>query len=347
MTTPWTKLLTLAFLSAALCLSGKEAQAEDSYQLGHGYNLGDFNFAGYANVVADLPSGAERRALVLDDLSLFVSGRVNRFVNPFFETELTSATILHSSGISQDKAAHMVLERIYDDVIVSDSLTFRAGKMLTPVGEWNQIHAAPLVPTNTRPLATERGFSEYTSGISLLYADADSNLPEIQAYWQPGREMLSRPRSTLLREYREIEGLHVSWPFELTDKVGISVQRSEIAGTGDTQYLAGVNGRYSWDRFGVEGELIGASIDRRHGLAQDSEWGGYVLGSYALTPEISAFTWYEHFQERNNTRSADDILAGMSYRPHPAIVWKAEYLANFGGVSYSASGFTASFSVLF
>jgi len=46
--------------------------------------------------------------------------------------------------------------------------------MLSPVGEWNEIHAAPLVLTTVRPAVTYQNFSEYLTGGSLLYSDPDN-----------------------------------------------------------------------------------------------------------------------------------------------------------------------------
>ena len=64
------------------------AAADDSaYRLGHGLDVGPFNFAGYSNVVPNLPTRGPT-SLTLDDLSLFVTGHLGRFFNPFPEAEL-------------------------------------------------------------------------------------------------------------------------------------------------------------------------------------------------------------------------------------------------------------------
>lgn len=55
--------------------------------------------------------------------------------------------------------------------------------MLSPVGEWNTIHAAPLIWTTTRPMTTYRSFPEYTSGLALNYLPQNGKLPEMQLFW--------------------------------------------------------------------------------------------------------------------------------------------------------------------
>ncbi|MDA8229795.1 MAG: hypothetical protein M0006_00490 [Magnetospirillum sp.] len=350
----------IAAVATALwcCIAATPVQAEDSqYHLGQGLDVGDFNIAGYANVVGNLPTGGERKSLVLDDLSLYVSGRLNQAINPFMETELAGYPLLQSGGTSLPGGqGRVVLERLYNDTLLSDSFTLRLGKMLTAVGEWNQIHAAPLVWTTTRPLSTYQSYSEYTSGASLLYSDPGSNLPDVQLYWQPDRDIAPRPSDLVARQYYSIVGGEVSWPIGLTDKIGVSAQRSRVVDSDATQYLAGFNARYSFDRFTLDSESTYTTISGHEvGAVRSTEFGGYVLGSYALTESWSLLSWYEYFQDRNATAPIQDVLVGISYRPQPPLVWKLEYLKNIGGGSLTSeggavdtrNGVYASFSVLF
>ena len=318
------------------------------YHLGQGLSVGDFNFAGYSNIVGDLPDGSKRKSLTFDDLSLFASGHLNQALNPFVETELTGYTILHGGGpqISNDQV-HVVVERLYNDAQLSDNFTLRLGKMLTPVGEWNQIHAAPLVGTTTRPLSTARGFSNYTSGLSLLYASPSSNLPDIQVYYQPDKEILPLPFSEE-RQYERSEGAHVSWPMGLTDKIGVSFQRTGFVGRGAIQYLGGLNIRQTFGKFTLDGEATYTSLSgQTDKTARSTEGGGYLLGSYALTSAWSVHAWYEYYQKREEPDAIQDVLFGVSFRPLPPLVWKLEYLRNVGNAVDTPNGAYVSFSVLF
>lgn len=54
--------------------------------------------------------------IVGDDLSLFVSGRFNKYLNPFVEAEITRATIWRENGtLLADNNPLFVLERLYND----------------------------------------------------------------------------------------------------------------------------------------------------------------------------------------------------------------------------------------
>ena len=131
------------------------------YRLGQGLQAGDFLFSGYGNFVAEEPRRHADKWTV-DELSLFVNGAIDRWLNPFVEAELSSTTLIQEGG-GRDTFGRLVLERAYDDLYLTGADTLRLGKMLSPVGDWNLIHAAPLVPTIVRPLTTFHGFSEYST----------------------------------------------------------------------------------------------------------------------------------------------------------------------------------------
>jgi hypothetical protein len=334
-------------VAAALVLFATGGASAEGYELGHGLNLGPFNFAGYGNVSANLPE-RETKRLVLDDLSLYVTGHVSTIFNPFLETELTGL------GFEQDETANrpgltgrIVLERLYNDTYLTESLTLRIGKMLAPVGAWNQIHAAPLVLSTVRPAATQRNFAAYVSGASLQYSDAAAKLPDVQIYVQPDKEFAHRPDGGGGRRYTTVEGVHVTFPLSLLDKVGFSFQANKQPG-GSDQQLLGLDFHYTLSKFTLEGE----STASHHAYRTDTglrhlEYGGYLAGSYALDDQWSVTAWYETFADRAAVSTAHDFLAGITYRPHPAIVGKLEYLQNVGGTSVNPTGLYASWSILF
>jgi hypothetical protein len=338
------RLLVIAALSG---VAGATAHAQSDYELGHGLDLGPFNFAGYSNLVAKLPD-QRQKSLSLDDLSLFVTGHLNRFFNPFVEAELTDLAIIHSGPLEGHRGdGDIVLERLYNDSYLSDSVTLRLGKMLSPVGEWNEIHAAPLVLSAVRPAVTYRNFSEYTTGAYISYSDPASAFPNIQVYWQPTGEFSQRPTTITFHQYRSVEGAHVSLPLGLLDKFGFSFQQSK--GTdGVDQSLYGLDFHYTLDKVTLQGEATFSDITN-HGTvhARDTEWGVYTAASYALSDKWSIYGWYEGFADRTAPSTAHDLLFGIAYRPQPPIVLRLEYLQNIGGQPVNPTGVFASFAVLF
>ncbi|HWL20544.1 MAG TPA: TonB-dependent receptor [Bradyrhizobium sp.] len=327
-------------VSLVLCGS---ANADDSYQLGHGYDVGPLNFAGYAVVGAEIPNHGQK-AVTAEDLSLFVTGHIAKYFNPFLEAELYHFNIAQSgSSGSENSSSSLTLERLYNDVDISESFTVRLGKMLAPVGAWNEIHAVPLVLTTVRPAVTIRNFSDHLTGLSLIYNDRDSSLPELKVYWQPDRELSDKPNNTPSDKYIMVEGLHLSYPISLLDQVGFSFQKSRDT-QGVNQSLFGLDFHKTIDKLTLQGE---ATISGLSGRVRQTEWGSYLAASYALSDQWSAYSWYEQFADRSATSVSHDVLFGITYRPHPAIAFKVEYLQNFGGTPVNPSGLFASWSVLF
>ena len=346
---PWIERMSMKRVLLLFWLGSAMSQSwAGEYHLGEGYNAGNINIAGYINMVAEAPRNGKAQ-LMGDDLSLFVSGRYNKYFNPFFEAEYTGVTLWREGGsLLSDNKPTFVLERLYNDSNLAEDLSLRVGKLLTPVGEWNGIHAAPLVSTTTRPLTTFRSFPEYTSGLDLNYAPQNGRLPEIQLYVQPDGEIMPRPKELVVREYRHVTGVHLNWASGLIDKLGVSLQHADVNHSDDSQTVLGINARRALGNFQLETEATYTRIDGRSlTRVRDKEWGVYVLGSYAIDDRWSVMASMEHFSDRNMAGSARSALLGLSWRPAPALAWKLEYVKQDGARLDIATGVYASFSVLF
>lgn len=332
-------LLTLGTPNAVAAEASKKSQ--DAFP-------GNFNISGYVNVVAEAPSAGKAR-LAVSDLSLFVTGHSNKWLNPFFEAELTNITVLQEGGsLFSNNSSDAVLERLYNESHLTNNLSMRVGKILTPFGEWNLIHAAPLVWTTTRPMTTYRSFNQFTSGISLAYADTRSALPEIQLYVQPDGEIAPKPTSIAARKYERIVGLHLNWPYGLDEKLGLSLQHSHVKNTGEQQVLTGFNFSKDFDRLAFETEAVHALISGTNSArVRDNEWGVYLQGAYILNIQWKLLGRYEHFADRGYNAASGNSLLGVSYRSAPSTVWKLEYLKQHGQQLDVSTGLYASFSELF
>lgn len=344
---PGDRYIRVILLAAVFAFAAATAQADDGYELGHGYDVGPLNFAGYADATAQLPQHGSA-SLVLNDLSLFISGHFDRLVNLFTEVELAELELLtgHSDRMHEG-GGDVALERLYNDSYFMDGLTLRLGKMLSPVGEWNDIHAPPLVLTEIRPAVTYRNFSEYTTGVSIIYGDPERRLPDIQIYWQPDGELSERPQRLTYDSYREVAGVHVSFATGLLDKFGLSYQHStDVHGT--DQSLFGVDYHYSAGRVTFQGEATYSTLSGPPSFTgRNSEWGAYSAVSYALDEHWSGYVWYEAFQGRASPGTAQDLLFGVAYRLQPAFVTRLEYVQNIGGQAVNPTGLFLSGAVLF
>ena len=341
-------LILNALLLSSLTGGIHAATAEENPNQAQPAPHGNFNYSGYVEVIASKPSAGKAK-LVVDDVSLFITGHVNKWLNPFIETELTRITILQSGGrLFSNNTGDVDLERLYNDSYLTDNLSVRVGKMLTPFGEWNLVHASPLVWTTTRPMTTYRGFNQFTSGISLNYADARSALPEIQFYTQPGGEILPKRTLLFLRNYIHVTGFHLNWPSGLNDKLGLSFQHAQVEDTNEQQTLAGFNfnkefGPLAFETEGFHAHLSGINAAR----VRDNEWGAYLQGAYALNERWNLLGRYEHYVDRGYVTAAEHSLLGVSYKTAPSTVWKLEYVKQHGQQLNLSTGLFASFSTFF
>ena len=342
-------LSTLYVLLLSLLLGGiHNAVAEDTFQQTQPANLSVFNFSGYTSLVVDAPAG-DKTTLSIDDLSLFITGHINQTVNPFLEAELDGVTLLRQGEAPLSKISPQTsLERLYNDSYLTNNLSLRVGKMLSPVGEWNLIHAAPLVWTTTRPITTERGFSDYTSGASLIYNDAKGRLPDVQFYVQPAGEFRPTPSSRAIREYERVSGFHLNFPSGLNDKLGFSFQHAQVKNTGVQQNLIGFNFNKELGSLELESEAIHTHIsDTNNAPLQDSEWGAYLQGVYALDERWHLIARYENFVDRDFSGASKNALLGIFYKSASPLVWKFEYIEQDGRQLEIQTGLYASFSMLF
>lgn len=342
-------LLMLNALLISLLTGGiRAAVAEENNSQKQPADPGNFNYSGYVEIIAAIPSAGKSK-LVVGDASLFVTGHVNKWLNPFIEVELSDVTVLQEGGrLFSDNSGTVDLERLYNDSYLTDNLSLRIGKMLTPFGEWNLVHAAPLVWTTTRPMTTYRGFNQFTSGISLNYADTKSALPEIQFYMQPGGEILPERRLSIMRNYVHVAGLHLNWQSGLNDKLGLSFQHARIENTDEHQTLAGFNFNREFGPLALETEGFHAHITGFNAArVRDNEWGAYLQGAYALNGRWNLLGGYEYYADRGYNTASEHSLLGVSYKSAPSTVWKLEYVKQHGQKLNLSTGLLASFSAFF
>ena len=341
-------------LSLALIVLGfifSPASQAGEYELGQGWQTGHYHLSGYANIEVINRFGTPSR-LDLDDLSLFAAGRINQWINPFTEVELSKHTLIRQGG----GATHgdFIVERFYNDLLFSEHNTLRIGKILTPLGDWNLVHAAPLIPIITRPYTTARGFAAYMSGVNWMHDPENGVSPDLQLYVQPDNEWFKRPVNQTIRNFQNVIGGHLNMPMGLVDKIGLSFQHGELIETEEKYILFGANGNKSFGKLRLESEVI---ISRFSGTVvpgatryHDNESGIFVLADYSITPKLHGILEAERYQDHTVNIPSRSTLAAVAYRPNAAMVWKLEYIHQAGAAASIApitTGLKAAFSLLF
>lgn len=358
------KLLPLVLLQFGLIFS-PISQADDAgsdatgaagmhmtYELGQGWHFDNFYLSGYANIeIVDRFDAPSR--LDLDDLSLFAGSHINRFVNPFMEVELSKHSLSRQGGGREN--GDYIVERFYNDAMLSEHDTLRVGKMLTPLGSWNLVHAAPLIPIITRPYTTSQGFQAYASGVSWIHDPEDGATPDLQLYWQPDNELFKRSLHQTIRNFNNVLGGHINKPLGLVDKVGASFQHGQLIETGEMFTLYGINANKSFGKLKLESEAItarftGSVLTGASPRLHDNESGIFGLADYAITPQWHGILECEHYQDHTVNTPSRSTMVAAAYKPSAPMVWKLEYIHQAGEAASFApihTGLKTSFSLLF
>lgn len=327
---------------------GGIASAND-YELGQGYDLGAWNISGYTTVEFKVPIQNKYDAeLEIDDIALFVGGNLHQYLNPFFEIEYSSQPLWKKSENALSQAGHFYVERLYNDAKITNKLNIRFGKMLAPLGDWNQTHAGPLVATVNRPFSTFINFSEFISGVSLGYQTEVNWLPNIIVYYQPWRELLPKSIEQRPTRYKNVSGFNLQYGDEFTGQIALSVQHADLTTRNERQTLFSIDGVYDFDYLKLSLQLSYATIYGNELTRQrNHEWGGYIQ---VLAPIVDR--WFvvgrsEVFMQRDEKNAHYNAIFGINYRPHSSIAWKLEYALQQGASLGLHDGVYGSLGIMF
>jgi phosphate-selective porin len=321
---------------------------EINYHWGRGLSVpqGNLNLGGYFNgSFKHLQS--KKNSASLDDISLFISWSPHARLRFFSEIEL-------EEWLSTDTGIHLGdalrVERLYVDFLATESLTLRLGKFLTPVGYWNVTHAATLVWTTTRPLATdEQLFPSHASGlmISKNFTFSEQNL-DISLYADDShdfdihKDLIDFDYAFGGRLHYEVfEQLHLGVSYLAFNKGTTSAKA--------TNHLFGLDLLWKKNDYELQMEW---NYRRAYDL-QGSEHNFYIQGVAPLESHLFAVGRYEHLNGEHEINAAVIQghahlgIAGVAWRPYTPLSIKAEYRFGTGNQQVAPSGFFTSISMFF
>lgn len=327
------------------------------YQLGQGLTFPQqgLRIGGYSSIhYHDLEN--QQATLNVQDLSLFLSKDIGSRWKLFSEMEIGDALTVTADHTSSSEA-DFDIERLYADYHALQGLTLRAGKFLTPVGQWNLIHADPLVWTVSRPLTTSAGFSRHATGAMVYGSDplADNDLD----YWlfvdnsenlDPAERKelpfsADGATSTVQNNFERATGVRLLYHL-LDDQLSVGASYLWF-GTQEPQQHCRLGGLdFSWSSHYLE--LTAEAISRTNDtLSQEDEHGGYLQAVLHLPGQLHLVGRYERYKSAWLPESMTINTLGLNYRPHPAIALKLEHRAGSNNEVAAPNGWLASFAVLY
>lgn len=330
------------FIVFLLCFIHSIASAADSF-----WEDKQWTISGYLKTVIQAPNHQPTK-VELDDLSLFVSANVNRWINPFLEAELFSIPLWESGQGLQLDRAEFIIERLYNDFKINDDDNIRVGKFLSPLNRWNLIHAAPLVWTTNRPVTTTYSFANYITGIKYRHEFDPFVGHAIEFFWQPYQELDPKPIRKQGREYQGVLGATWILHDDLDAYYALTMQHDNVKNSKETRTTWSFDLFFQQPDFELESELLLTLVDdAEQQKFHDQDWGGYIQLTVPMPLDLNIVTRYEHFQFTNQLKASDTALAGLVYKPRSDLLFKLEWQQTWGGNWHNETGLYSSIAVLF
>ena len=350
-------VLVLAGLWPALAVASDWPWKAEPYYLGQGLHFPQqsLRVGGYADIHF-YNLGNRRSALSVEDLSLFLTKDIGTRWKLFSETELGDALVVNGQHASTHDA-NVDFERFYADYRASGAVTLRFGKFLTPIGQWNLVHADPLEWTVSRPLTTTAAFSRHASG-AMMYGTVDVNKDDLD-YWFFVDDSQAIPiprshdlaftdygaRSTLRNDF--LHAIGGEFLYHMLDdrlSLGASYASFELKNPQQQYRLAGLD--FGWSSRYIE--LSGEGIYRTgSGQGVPDEYGGYLQTVIPLPRHLYVVGRYERYKISLPNQIVTLRSFGFDYRPTVSIVLKLEYRDGNHNADVAPNGWLASIGVLF
>ncbi|RMF83353.1 MAG: hypothetical protein D6739_07310 [Nitrospirae bacterium] len=263
-----------------------------------------------------------------EEFSLYFNSGISDRVSVFAEVEL-----LHDrrrtdpeTGRAED-VGRVRLERALVDYHPSDRFQLRAGKFLTPFGDWNVNHADPLQFTTSVPLAVDSVFPESSTGLMVRGSLEAAGLEFAYRLWVANGRGRDPDRHDA--NFRKAYGARLIVEPRPGLELGLSLlddadDRVEEAHERDF----GLDLRWLWGGLEVKGE--GVVSQASGGDSPGSPEGLFLQGAYTvgrLTPVVRG----EWFRRRTARHAERRWVAGAAYRLLAPTLLKVEVQRTLGG----------------
>lgn len=353
-------LLWMACASGAAAADSNNDNAGDvwqpaPYKLGHGLYFPDagLRLGGYADFNFYDVQGT-KSSYNVRDLSLFLTQDIGTRWQLF--TEIEAANPVNSRGRTDVDNAELDVERLYIDYHANPYVNFRFGKFLTPVGEWNLVHADPLTWTISRPLSTSAAFALHATGAMVfgtvpmrgrdldywVFADDTRNLNignnEDNAYTNLGAT------ETLQNRFRQALGGRVLYHlFGDSLSIGASALSYQLQSPRDKYFLSGIDFNWTTRYLGFTGE----AVYRKNSDDRPDERGGFVQTEIPLWRRLYLIGRYERYRSSTPQQTSTIRTTAINFKPIEGIVLKLEYREGTHNLSLAPTGWLASAAILF
>ena len=304
-------------------------------------------------VAADVTFGVEipeedRDNFELDHLSLLARWEPTPRLAVFTELRVEEPFhVVECEGASTEDAK-LSVERLYGEVLLTQSLTMRVGRFFTQFGLWNPVHRAPLLWTVEEPAIADELFPTATTGLSLLHRTTWEGWSFDSTLYGPTQDKLTTSHTAekgWIVGGRFAAGRALAQTFAT---LGVDAVAYRPRHRGDWTTAAGLDFEWSVGGHEVMSEFS-AFVPSGRGRTQH---GAYVQDAIPLAPlggfarDLYGTVRAEYFQPTKGTAGVGGLV-GFFWRPRPYLIIRADYLFANRTFEQLQPGFHASISLLF
>lgn len=314
--------------------------ASKVYKLNKGLSIGGYGEGHFSNLVSDKGTGNDSADMV----------RAILYVGYKF-----SDRIVLNTEIEIEHAKEIYAEMVSLDFLLHEKISLRTGLLLTPVGITNELHEPTLYHGNDRPYVESEvipstwremgagAFGKVTKNLDykLYVMNGLQGSDFTSKGLRGGRQKGSKARAedwALVGSlaYEPILGLNLGGSFYLGDSGQKEVLDANGKAADVFTQIYEIHGQYKVA--GLELKSLGTivRIDDNELIAADvpeeiTAWYGELaydvmpLFARGTTQYLAPFYRYEKVDYKGNDGDLDLYTAGLSYKPIPNVVLKADY----------------------
>lgn len=324
---------------ALLLLLCKAANADETSSPKHDF-FSAFRIGGYSSAGITLPRNDDAKAAI-NEISLILTWENESRFKFFSELELEKPLSWDRNDQFNGKKSYLDLERLYLDYNLSEKINLRAGRFLTPTGRWNQLHAAPLVWTSSRPLATSRLFPIAVNGLMAFGATPTSQgTLEYSLFIETLKDQKDDDDEI---KFSHVNGARISFGQEAN--IGLNLMSfNEKAISNPSYRLVGLDFINHYQNIEFSGEVF----KRWNTSNEDGGSGAYIQTAIPLSfaPNWKGIARIENLHRPDEGHQKRWLL-GTAWQVKPTQLLKLEFTGGSGDLPESPRGFLASFAVLF
>jgi len=293
-------------------VSEKVPNDEDIYRSLDTHSISNWKVSGYLKLVVKNTDSTNK--MEVDDLSLFFTKHVNKWFNPFVEAEIFAVPLWNSKKNTNLKDGNFIIERLYNDFQIEETQRLRIGKFLAPMGQWNLVHAAPLVWTVERPLTTTYSFSNYITGFEYGLELDPIRSSRLDIYWQPSNDFDPKPQSSHPRQYDMAGGLSWTLSDDLDSRSSLDFQYAKVKNSPRSRSSASFHKAIYSGNWSLDSQIIYTKISGDRLLKENWDGGAYFQVRYQFNTHWDNYFRVERFHRADNQIFTNSWLIGGRYR---------------------------------